>query len=114
MSIQIFETTFIDAVADLAEVGDWYVSKINGKVDVDLGRGKVVSAWAIKHNNGDLSVLGFLGRYIKGNKDWIASVRTTTWNGERGIRASFGRDDRCGKFNKMNCIFWNPDRFFSM
>lgn len=114
MGIQIIEDSFIDATADSSEVSDWYAKIINGKVNVDLGNGKVVTAWAIKHCHGNVSVLGFLGRYIKGNKDWRASVCMRTWNGKRSLTASFGRDDRSGRFNKMNCIFWNPERFFSM
>jgi hypothetical protein len=114
MSIKILEETFSPATADASEVGEFYAERVNGSVQVDLGRGNIVTAWAHKYEDGDIFIFGFMGRYIKGNKDWRVSMRATTFgNGERGISAYFGRDDRVGRFHKMNGIFWAPDKFFA-
>ena len=48
----------------------------------------------------------FTGRYETGKKAWPATVISKP-NGGEWIR--FGRDDRSGKFNKANYLFWRKD-----
>jgi len=114
MSIKILEETFATATADASEVGEFYAERINGKVEVDLGRGNIVTAWAHKYKDGDIFIYGFIGRYRTGTKNWKVSMRATTFgDGERGISAWFGRDDNAfGKFRKLNGIYWEPEIYF--
>lgn len=116
MSIKILEETFTSATADVSEVGEFYAGRINGKVEVDLGRGQKITAWAHQYEDGDIFIYGFIGRYKTGAKNWKVSMRATSFgNGERGISAWFGRDDRFGgRFNKLNGIFWAPEIYFAI
>lgn len=80
-----------------------------GTVEVDLGRGRIVTAKA-HCDGGRVDVAGFVGRYVKGNKTWIAHVGGY---GEQ-VWASFGRDDRSGRFNKMQGISWEPETYHKL
>jgi hypothetical protein len=54
-----------------------------------------------------LTAFEMTGRYQTGAKAWPASVTQTTWaDGKVTESADFGRDDRSGRFNKLNCIFF--------
>lgn len=54
-----------------------------------------------------LYLKGFVGRYRTSNKAWAATVRATP---EGQVFASFGRDDRSGRFNKLQGISYEPAR----
>ena len=74
-----------------------------GTVEVTIGnKTKRVEAiiWAF---NGSLVAYGLLGRYEQGSKAWDA---TLTLYADGGESARFGRDDRSGRFNKQNCIYF--------
>lgn len=50
---------------------------------------------------------GMFGRYQTSAKAWSASVTYRKWkNGKIGEFANFGRDDRSGRFNKLNGVFF--------
>jgi len=53
--------------------------------------------------NGRVVAYGFGGRYRAGGKVWPASVHQTEKGGEY---VDFGRDDRSGRFQKSNAIFF--------
>jgi len=83
-----------------------------GTVDIDLGFGKVVTARAIVApaiglRDAGLDVAGFVGRYQTSPKPWPASV---TGHGDK-LWVHFGRDDRSGRFNKLNALRWEPETF---
>lgn len=101
--------TFVTASAPVAEVGEWYAERINGKVEVSFGR-EVHTLWAIRHDGNHVSILGFVGRYRTSTKAWRASV--SLYNGS--LHAYFGRDDRSGRFNKMQGISLEAATFFKM
>lgn len=48
---------------------------------------------------------GFVGRYRTSTKAWAATVRATP---EGKVFAHFGRDDRSGRFNKLDGISYEP------
>lgn len=83
-----------------------------GTVEVDLGNQTVtLRAGRFKIGEGryDISVAGFVGRYQTSSKAWPAMVYHT--EGEEHTQASFGRDDRSGRFHKMRGISYEPETF---
>ena len=87
-----------------------------GTVEVSFGR-QVIECKCIVYNNaylaGELSLCGFVGRYRTSNKPWLAYVyETTKANGDKIVQASFGRDDRAGRFHKMDGISYEPETYF--
>jgi CTP-dependent riboflavin kinase len=59
------------------------------------------------HSDGAITAYGTSGRYVSGAKAWPATI--TNRPGKDGTRwesVSFGRDDRSGRFNKANLIFF--------
>ena len=81
---------------------------INGRVDV-LANGKIISCIADRNELGSIYVQGWVGRYETGTKAWCASLWLDADN-ER-INVMFGRDDRSGRFNKLNAIYYAPEHF---
>lgn len=95
--ISIKAETFVqDGVTSYGEVC--------GTVEVEFG--KVVTARAVKYADGTVAVAGFIGRYQTSNNPWVAHVRTEK-DSDR-IFATFGRDDRSGRFHKLRGISWEP------
>ena len=60
---------------------------------------------AVRHEDGSLSVSGFVGRYRTSNKPW--SARVVLYRDGR-LYARFGRDDRAGRFAKDSGISFEP------
>lgn len=54
-----------------------------------------------------IQVAGYVGRYRTSPKAWPASL--TLYHGR--VFAHFGRDDRSGRFNKINGISYEPETF---
>ncbi len=81
-----------------------------GSVEVTLnGQTRRVrgSRWIL--NNGKIEFFAYdmTGRYQTGAKAWPASVcQRKTDDGKVYETANFGRDDRSGHFNKLNCLFF--------
>lgn len=75
--MKILTETFREEMAPASEVGERLASYINGKIDVEF-KGKIVTVWAKKYDDGPLAgqinVLGFVGRYLTGQKLWRANV----------------------------------------
>lgn len=63
---------------------------------------------AARHDDGDITVAGWVGRYRTSNKAWQA---TLVRRADGTSYATFGRDERSGRFNKLNGISYEPDRF---
>lgn len=80
-------------------------------VDVSLKDGPAINLKAILYADGSISLSGFTGHYLKGEKIWPAFVLLKK-NGEFHS-ASFGRDDR-GNFNKSRNLTLDPKTFFSV
>lgn len=78
-----------------------------GTITVNLPGGPV-EARAVRWNETQICVAGFIGRYRSSQKAWNACVDIFA-NGELFVH--FGRDDRSGRFNKRNMISWEPATF---
>lgn len=53
---------------------------------------------------------GVVGRYRTSTKNWPAMVRSQRGHDGKFFEvADFGRDDRSGRFNKLNCISFKPE-----
>lgn len=110
MAMTILKETFIEAKATPEEVGEFYAGIINGKVKVKSD-GHEFEAWCQKKDSG-LFVFGFIGKYRTGNKLW--RVRLYLWREDPRTHCYFGRDDRCGRFNKSDLIFFDEKSYFFM
>lgn len=53
-----------------------------------------------------LTAEDMFGRYKTSAKAWPATIYQRVSNGKISESAIFGRDDRSGRFNKMNYIFF--------
>lgn len=107
--MKIIATTFTEASATVAEVGEHFARVINGRVDVEF-QGKTVNVWAKRYEDGEVAAFGFTGRYNTGSTAWRVSFSERK-DGRQSIW--FGRDDRSGKFNKSG-ISYAPEIFFSL
>ena len=106
--IYIKADTFEPATAPAAEVGEWFATRINGKVTVQYGR-EEIKAWAWKSDAGSIYAYGFVGKYRTGEKLWNVTMNTI-----RDITSIwFGRDDRAGNFHKTNSVWYMPEKFFN-
>ena len=87
-----------------------------GTVEINFGRETIeckctlekegVLAWQI-------SLGGFIGRYRTSNNPWLAYVTERKMaDGTTRVVASFGRDDRAGRFHKMDGISYEPETYF--
>ena len=72
-----------------------------GTVEIDF-RGQIKTVQASKLGS-RIIARGFGGRYQTGSKVWPATVTLDVNTGNE--YADFGRDDRSGRFSKMNGIF---------
>lgn len=77
-----------------------------GTVLVNTGR-EVITAAASRGETGEITVGGFVGRYQTSGKAWPAHVMT---HGDK-LFATFGRDDRSGRFNKQRGISYEPNTY---
>ena len=112
--IEILIETYRAEKAPVEEVGTHYAAIIEGKIDVQVGS-KIVTAWASKFSDTSYHVFGFVGRYRTSIKPWRASVSSGIYgNGERYTSGYFGRDDRSGRFQKMQGISWEPALYFRL
>lgn len=100
MTIKILNETF--TATGTSVYGDTV-----GTVQIDLGRGNIVTAKARHGVLGGLSVAGFIGRYRTSPKPWIAHIDGAADK----LFVTFGRDDRSGRFQKQNMISWQPDLY---
>lgn len=101
MTSIINETSFI-ASNEQPEHGFW----VEGTVEVTL-RGETRRVRA-KRRNDEITAYGMTGRYQTGTKAWPAAATRVVdpRTGRPWDRIRFGRDDRSGKFNKVNCVFF--------
>ena len=118
--IEILIETYRAEKAPVEEVGTLYAAIIEGKIDVQVGS-KIVTAWASKFSDTSVAnvatyrVFGFVGRYRTSIKPWRAYVSSGIYgNGERYTSGYFGRDDRSGRFQKMQGISWEPALYFRL
>lgn len=87
-----------------------------GTIAVNLGGGGDISCRCYIAKNStfgeEIHLHGFIGRYQTSAKPWLAHVRNRP--GSNHVSASFGRDDRSGRFNKLHSISYEPVLFDSM
>ncbi len=116
-AIEIIHDSFKPVTVTANEVGDFYAERINGTVEVQYFD-EVIRTYAIEHESGNISALGFMGKYRTGNKLWRVSISDSfrfDRNGEPVERITythFGRDDRSGNFTKSG-IFFAPKQFYA-
>lgn len=77
-----------------------------GTVQITVGRQRI-TAQARRYDDGTVYALGFVGRYRTSNNAWRASLRAT----DKGTFGSFGRDDRSGRYQKMQGISYDPEAY---
>lgn len=106
--MQIKTETFT-ATAEIETVtsGKYSWTREPGTVEVAFG-GKSLTVEAFRYEDGEIGLIGFVGRYRTSPKPWLASVRADK-NGS--IFASFGRDDRSGRFQKLQGISYEPQTY---
>lgn len=98
----IIDIATFAAAAEQPEHGYW----VEGTVNVTL-RGETRTVRAHKSDStGEITAYGLTGRYQTGTKAWPASVtqRIDPRTGKPWDSVHFGRDDRCGKFKKVNSL----------
>jgi hypothetical protein len=98
----IINTATFTASAEQPDHDYW----IEGTVEVTL-RNETRTVRATKCNrDGSITARGMTGRYQTGTKAWPASVTQETCPHTNKIWdfVIFGRDDRSGKFNKVNAL----------
>lgn len=106
--MKIIPETFQPATAAPSEVGDHCAKYINGTVQVEF-KGETITTYAVKREDGDISALGFVGKYRTGTKAWNVSVLHK--NGNTFCR--FGFDSRSRKHRKSD-IYFCPERFYDV
>jgi hypothetical protein len=84
-----------------------------GTVEVTLGRETRrvrATRWFTNDERYEVEIHAYDlgGRYETSAKVWDASITYTKWadNGKETERANFGRDDRSGRFHKLNGVFF--------
>lgn len=80
-----------------------------GTVEVTLqGRTQRCPVSRDQGDNSSLFVRGMTGRYVTGTTAWPATIRVwkSAHTGEMVETINFGRDERSGRFNKANCLFF--------
>lgn len=94
--------TFITA-ADQPDHGYF----VEGTVEVTL-RGETRTVRATKSRNGEITACGLIGRYQAGTKVWPATVtqRIDPRTNKVWDSVDFGRDDRAGRFQKTNTLWF--------
>lgn len=106
--MNILPETFQSATASPDKVGAHYATYINGTVWVRTADGQDIMTYAIRHKDGDISALGFVGQYRTGSKFWRCTVR---YEGDRTI-CRFGFESRSRK-HKQSSVAFCPERFYN-
>ena len=78
----------------------------HGTIEIQFG-GKRLTV-ACEQSEYGIYLSGFVGRYETSNKAWPASV---TLHEDGRVSASFGRDDRSGRFHKLRGISYEPNTY---
>lgn len=102
MTSSIINAATFAATEEQPDHGFW----IAGNVEVTL-RGETRTVRAKKSTrDGAITAYGMTGRYQTGAKAWPASVqqRIDPRTNKPWDSISFGRDDRSGKFHKINAL----------
>lgn len=77
-----------------------------GTVEVTIGR-ETRRVPASFYTDGTMVARGMTGRYRTGGKAWPATIMLNrNSQGAYSEFVWFGRDDRSGRFNKANCLFF--------
>lgn len=106
--MKILAETFRAETVTAEKVGAHMAEYINGTVGIEF-KGRTVTAYCKRHADGGISVLGFVGRYRTGAKLWRASV-VMRKDGDTWV--TFGRDERSGRCQKQNMVWYSPDEYF--
>nr|WP_313665526.1 hypothetical protein [Brucella intermedia] len=72
--------------------------------------GRVQTVEAVRYDNGDIALKGFVGHYRTSRNPWRASVLFRDGASDKPY-VNFGRDDRSGRFNKSNMISYEPETY---
>lgn len=81
----------------------------DGTVELNLRTGTVVADAYRSKRDGEIYVRGFVGRYRTSPRAWRATV---CFKADGTMRyATFGRDDRSGRFNKQDAISYEPETY---
>lgn len=104
--MNILPETFQPATAQPNEVGTHYATHINGTVQIEF-KGRIITTYAIRRDDGDICALGFTGRYRTGTKAWRCRV---LYSGDR-TTCEFGFESRSWKHRKSDISF-SPAHFY--
>lgn len=98
--------SFIVEKSSLISVGS---TREDGTVEVTL-RGITKRVRASRWVGGQIMAYDLVGRYATGAKAWPATLRYNPGSSSVPAweSASFGRDDRSVKFNKVNAVYFKP------
>lgn len=115
MAIIVFPETFVQAEVQLKHYSDSMFIAEFGTVEIELN-GKRITVEARRFirdshipGNRDIGLMGFVGRYRTSNNPWAASVIYRVLQDRMAV--NFGRDDRSGRFNKLNLITYEPETY---
>lgn len=115
MTITVLRETFVQSHITQIETpkGSFWTTE-HGTVDVIIGgQRKTIEASRVGPDayfgwtERSISLPGFVGRYRTSAKKWRASVISRP----SSLFVDFGRDDRCGRFNKLNFITYDPEGY---
>lgn len=99
MTITINRASFI-ATGEVEKRGEWAMEV--GTIEATFA-GRTHTIKANRFDDGDILLIGFIGRYRTGDKAWPATVNFRGSSSEKPF-VDFGRDDRAGRFHKQNMI----------
>ena len=72
--------------------------------------GRAQTVEAVRYDDGDIALTGFVGRNRTSRNPWRASVLFRGGASDKPY-VNFGRDDRSGRFNKQNAISYEPELY---
>jgi hypothetical protein len=105
MTLRVHPETFtVTETIPNATIGEIYL----GTIEADIA-GKRQTIEAKKFYDGEIYLIGFVGRYRTSPKPWKATVSLAP--GAALPYVFFGRDDRCGRFHKATMISYQPETY---
>lgn len=107
--MDILPETFQPATASPDKVGTHYATYINGTVQVRLLDGQTITTYSIRHKDGDISALGFVGQYRTGSKFWRCTVR----HEDNRTICRFGFESRSGRHRQRSTVYFCPEKFYA-
>lgn len=118
--MKIFRETFVqkELTSYESKYGSFWVNE-RGTVEVEFN-GKKFFVEANRSFNSlvpserNIYLKGFVAKYRTGSKLWRATVAThKDYKNEDGIIVLFGRDERSGRCQKINNIWYSPEQYLT-